>query len=135
MKKYTIFVAMLIAVALFLSACTPFVSNSLDKSNNVQAENSSTPSDISESGNRFPDSLIDIPANYLSEAEQQGTLQDLYYDTYESFSYEEKSQKLEKHAVIYLPYGYDENKKYPVFYLMHGGWSNEYAYLGKLGIR
>lgn len=130
MKKYTILAAMLIAVTLFLSACTPFVSNSLDKSNNVQAENSSTPSDTSESGNRFPDSLIDIPASYLSEAEQQGTLQDLYYDTYESFSYEEKSQKLEKHAVIYLPYGYDENKKYPVFYLMHGGWSNEYAYLG-----
>lgn len=58
------------------------------------------------------------------------TLQDLYYNTYESFSYDEKSQKLQKHAVVYLPYGYDESKKYPVFYLMHGGWSNEYTYLG-----
>lgn len=57
-------------------------------------------------------------------------MQDLYYNTYESFFYDEKSQKLQKHAVVYLPYGYDESKKYPVFYLMHGGWSNEYTYLG-----
>ncbi len=26
---------------------------------------------------------------------------------------------------VYLPYGYDENKKYNVFYLMHGGGENE----------
>lgn len=37
---------------------------------------------------------------------------------------------LHKRAVVYLPYGYDESKKHPVFYLMHGGWSDETAYLG-----
>ena len=26
---------------------------------------------------------------------------------------------------VYLPYGYDENKKYNIFYLMHGGGENE----------
>ena len=49
------------------------------------------------------------PDSYLTEAEQQGTLQDIYYDTYGSFSYNEKSQRLQKHAVVYLPYGYNES--------------------------
>lgn len=31
---------------------------------------------------------------------------------------------------MYLPYGYDESQQYDVFYLMHGGWSNETTYLG-----
>lgn len=30
----------------------------------------------------------------------------------------------------YIPDGYDENKKYNVFYLSHGGWSNETTIMG-----
>lgn len=44
--------------------------------------------------------------------------------TYESFSYLDKSQELHKCTVVYLPYGYNEQEKYNVFYLMHGGRSN-----------
>lgn len=128
---------MLIALSLILSACAslpPDTSASGEvsetESGSLEAENNSMPSNADNTINRFPTSLAAIPDSYLSEAEQQGTLQDLYYNTYESFSYDEKSQKLQKHAVVYLPYGYDESKKYPVFYLMHGGWSNEYTYLG-----
>lgn len=136
MKKYIVITAMLIAVSLVLSACTTSVPNTTDientktESNRLESENSGISSNTEKDVNRFPASLVPIPDSYFSEAQQQGTLQDLYYDTYESFSYNEKSQKLRKHAVVYLPYGYDESKKYPVFYLMHGGWSNEYTYLG-----
>lgn len=127
---------MLIASSLILSACdsqTPDTSASSEVSgteNSLEAENNGVPSDTEKDTNRFPASLTSIPDSYLTEAEQQGTLQDLYYNTYESFSYNEKSQRLQKHAVVYLPYGYNESKQYPVFYLMHGGWSNEYTYLG-----
>ena len=127
---------MLIASSLILSACDsqiPDTSASSEVSgteNRLEAENKGVLSDTEKDTNRFPASLTSIPDSYLTEAKQQGTLQDLYYNTYESFSYDEKSQKLQKHAVVYLPYGYDESKKYPVFYLMHGGWSNEYTYLG-----
>ncbi|MDO5424322.1 MAG: alpha/beta hydrolase-fold protein [Eubacteriales bacterium] len=31
---------------------------------------------------------------------------------------------------MYLPYGYSEEEKYPVFYLSHGGWSNETSLMG-----
>lgn len=78
----------------------------------------------------FPRELEEIPTEYLNAAQAQGTLVDLNYTTYESFSYDEKSQELQKHAVVYLPYGYNEQEKYNVFYLMHGGWSNETTTLG-----
>ena len=78
----------------------------------------------------LPDKLAEIPQEYFSEADQQGTLVELEYDTYESMTYEEQEQVLHKRAIVYLPYGYSENAKYNVFYLMHGGWSNETTYLG-----
>jgi len=71
-----------------------------------------------------------IPEEYFQAADQQGTLADLYYATYESFSYTEKSDPLQKHAVVYLPNGYSKNQKYDVFYLMHGGWGDETMTLG-----
>lgn len=43
-----------------------------------------------------------------------------------------KTRKPQKYAVVYLPYGYDEAKEYPVFFLMHGGWCNEYTHLGSV---
>ena len=107
MKKHIAITALFFAVTLFLSACASPVPKISDKSDDIRAENSSTPPETGETANCFPDSLVTIPDSYLSEAEQQGTLHDLYYDTYESFSYDEKSQKLQKHAVVYLPYGYD----------------------------
>ena len=81
----------------------------------------------------FPNELEEIPRGYYSAARRQGTLVDLNYSTYESFTYAERSQPLQKRAVVYLPYGYDENKQYNVFYLMHGGWSNETTTLGVPG--
>ena len=77
-----------------------------------------------------PQELKMIPEEYYQAADQQGTLTDLYYDTYESFSYNEKSKPLQKHAVVYLPYGYSKDQKYDVFYLMHGGWGDETMTLG-----
>src|SRR5436190_12766093 len=77
-----------------------------------------------------PQELKTIPAEYYQAADHQGTLTDLYYDTYESFSYNEKSKPLKKHAVVYLPYGYRKDQKYDVFYLMHGGGGDETATLG-----
>lgn len=78
----------------------------------------------------IPGEIKEIPQSYYTSADKQGTLEALYYDTYESMTYEEKSQILNKRAIVYLPYGYSEDKQYDVFYLMHGGWSNETTTLG-----
>lgn len=81
-------------------------------------------------GASLPAELAQIPQEYFSESEYPGTLVELNYDTYESMTYEEESQVLTKRAIVYLPYGYTEDENYNVFYLMHGGWSNETTYLG-----
>lgn len=78
----------------------------------------------------LPEELEEIPQEYSLEADQQGTLENLYYETYESRTYDQKSEILTKRAVVYLPYGYTEDENYNVFYLMHGGWSDETTYLG-----
>jgi len=78
----------------------------------------------------LPQELETIPEEYFSHAIQQGTLVELSYDTYESKTYEQKTQKLKKRAIVYLPYGYNEEEQYNVFYLMHGGWGNETTTLG-----
>lgn len=78
----------------------------------------------------FPSELVQIPKKYFDLSNRPGTLVDLNYSTYESFSYQDKTRVLKKRAVVYLPYNYNEKEKYNVVYLMHGGWSNETTYLG-----
>lgn len=78
----------------------------------------------------IPEELEYIPEGYTLPAEQQGTLERLEYDTWESFSYEAHTQKLTKTAWAYLPYGYTADQKYNVMYLSHGGWSNETTVMG-----
>lgn len=78
----------------------------------------------------FPGELAKIPEDYFTPSDSPGTLVELEYDTYEAMSYEEESQVLHKRAIVYLPYGYSDEVQYNVFYLMHGGWSDETTYLG-----
>ncbi len=56
------------------------------------------------------------PDKYVNEpASQQGKV---INETYTGIHGQKKLN-------VYLPYGYDENKKYNIFYLMHGGGENE----------
>ena len=78
----------------------------------------------------FPSKLVQIPQDYFRPSTQPGTLINLDYSTYESFTYQDKKRVLHKRAIVYLPYNYDQSIPYNVVYLMHGGWSNETTYLG-----
>jgi acetyl esterase/lipase len=78
----------------------------------------------------IPKEIENIPGGYFDESSQPGTLTDLYYQTFESFSYDEKTKPLQKHAIVYLPHGYSQDRQYDVFYLMHGGWGDESTPLG-----
>lgn len=77
-----------------------------------------------------PRELEAIPTAFFQPASRQGTLVELFYTTYESKTYRQKSKRLKKRAIIYLPYGYTKENRYNVFYLMHGGWSDETTSLG-----
>lgn len=78
----------------------------------------------------IPDELAQIPEEYFGAASEQGRVERLEYQTWESMSYEERTTQLTKTAYVYLPYGYSGERQYNVLYLMHGGWSNETTYLG-----
>ncbi len=78
----------------------------------------------------IPDVLEQIPDEYKKPAQVQGHIERLVYKTYESFSYAEKLEQLTKTAYVYLPADYDKEQRYNIFYLMHGGWSNETTWLG-----
>lgn len=78
----------------------------------------------------IPDTLAQIPEEYESPAREQGSIEKLTYQTYESMTYDQKSETLTKTAYVYLPYGYSSDEQYNVFYLMHGGWSDETTMLG-----
>lgn len=80
--------------------------------------------------NSRPPELATIPSGYTSPAAAPGTLVELSYDTFESMTYEQRSEELTKRAIVYLPNGYDETARYNVFYLMHGGWGEETTLLG-----
>lgn len=133
MKKFLMMICLILSVLTIFSACASNGNGSGGNSGetpSVPEIPSVTPGEPNFDQTKFPAELTEIPTEYFRPAERQGKLRDLYYDTYESFSYESKMQTIEKHAVVYLPYDYDETKKYNVVYLMHGGWSNENSTLG-----
>ena len=74
--------------------------------------------------------LTDVPDGYYEAAAQQGRLERI---TYQAQSAGTDETAIEKDAIVYLPYGYDESDvetQYNLFYLMHGGGGSETTYLG-----
>jgi predicted peptidase len=118
------------AVSALLAACTPSGPPSGDAGPTPNGATTRAPSSGAAPTNQLPEELAVIPPEYNSPAAQQGTLVELEYDTWESATYEQHTQRLTKRAIVYLPYGYDENQPYNVFYLMHGGWGDETTTLG-----
>lgn len=68
-----------------------------------------------------PEELLEIPPGYNAPCDRPGTLERFEYNTFEAFSYEDRSRPLGKDAIVYVPAGYDAGLRYNVVYLMHGG--------------
>ena len=58
------------------------------------------------------------------DASERGTIRQITYTTRN-----EKGETVEKYANVYLPCRYDPEKRYNIFYLMHGGGGNPDAWL------
>ena len=57
-----------------------------------------------------------VPVSYKFKSKERGNVEHIEYETIDYTN----NRKIIKQAEIYLPFGYDENEKYNVFYLMHG---------------
>lgn len=53
---------------------------------------------------------------------------DVTYGTVAHHTYQSKTTGLERGVNVLVPAGYDKNKKYPVLYLLHGIFGNEYSF-------
>ena len=75
--------------------------------------------------------ILPIPADYQQTAQQRGRVVRLDYTT---TSYA-TGQTTSRYAYVYLPYGYDadQQQRYNVLYLMHGGGGSEETYFGGAG--
>lgn len=139
MKKY--YFQFLIIISLVCTGCTSQKKEQEYSSVYEKSESTEVTAEVPTKGEimewqpntkNIPDELEQIPDSYYTSASRQGTIERLTYSTYESMTYESKTKSLTKTAYVYLPYGYSEDKQYNVFYLMHGGWSNETTQLGSL---
>lgn len=127
MNKKMFIILVLTMIMLCVSACGKTDNKEQSSVNNTSNISNTQSANLS---GTVPDELDYIPDGYENPATQQGTLNKLTYDTWESFSYEQKSNKITKEACVYLPYGYTDEEEYNVFYLSHGGWSNETTLMG-----
>lgn len=79
----------------------------------------------------FPDNPYhEIPQEYLKLCDKGGVVASVKYETKD---YAGNNETFEKTALVYLPFGYDQDdteKKYNVMYMMHGGGGNEKELLG-----
>ncbi len=71
--------------------------------------------------------IEDINPEYYEEASQKGTMERL---DYKAINYD--GQEMDKHAYVYLPYGYDATKPYEILYFLHGSQetAEKYFYQG-----
>lgn len=129
MKKEKIFISfVLCTIVLNLISCTNLNTNSKQTTGfDTQEVEDMETKNLS---GVIPDKLEYIPDSYKQPATQQGTLNKLTYQTWESFTYENHTQRLTKDAWVYLPYDYLQDQQYNIFYLSHGGWSNETTLMG-----
>ncbi|HIZ80854.1 MAG TPA: hypothetical protein H9722_02010 [Candidatus Mediterraneibacter pullistercoris] len=136
MNKYRLTAALLAATALLsIAGCTQNTgADSVNTENTEDSDRRQTDMSGQTITNAvLPEELETISRDYYSESDQPGTLTEFEYDTYESMTYDQEDTVLHKRAIVYLPYGYSEDMEYNVFYLMHGGWSDETTYLGTPG--
>ena len=63
-----------------------------------------------------------IPKKYLEKCKKNGIVEIVKYHSYDYI----KKNMIIKDAVVYLPYGYNRNKKYDIIYFLHGFEGNQY---------
>ncbi len=79
--------------------------------------------------------LEDVDDKYFLECENKGTIISSTYPSYDYLKDPNKENKKDREYLIYLPYGYDENNKYDIFYFMHGWLSTPSSFLKSSNIK
>lgn len=128
MKKKVLYICCCILVLATITGC---FGKKKDRTNVSQDVGTAYPA----SGERtrksiFPDNVFqEVPDRYFKKQKQRG---DVVRFSYDAKNYAGNGETYKKSALVYLPYGYDaqdEDTKYNILYLMHGGGDDENWYL------
>jgi len=71
--------------------------------------------------------IRNLPDSYKKGVWHGGKLREISYNT---TTIDGTGRRVLKHAMVYLPPGYSENRKYNVFYLLHGYGATSHTFLG-----
>ncbi len=77
--------------------------------------------------------LSTVPENFYEKSTQQGLLETCTYDTKDYIS---SGNSIQKSAIVYLPYGYNQNNieiRYNILYLQHGAYGDERTWMYEYG--
>ncbi|MBE5891057.1 MAG: hypothetical protein E7282_08840 [Lachnospiraceae bacterium] len=85
---------------------------------------------VEEYTKEFTIQLDEVPDEYRDTAEEAGTLTEFWYDTRD---YNGDGEEMEKFAIVYTPFGFQETENYNVLYLMHGYGGAATTWLGSPG--
>ncbi len=123
----------LLSVCMLFSGCTTEKRQGGKDVKNPVAQESPQPTDnnILEDSEKMgykKNEMEEVPGGYFQACGKSGAIETLEYV---SKDYTGSDRECNKEAKVYLPYGYDETKTYPVFYLMHGGGDDEKWYFGE----
>ena len=130
LKKNTILclcIIMILFSGLTLSGCVSEKNQKKSEINDVKKE-SPQPINLLEDSERMrykKNEIEEVPDGYVSPCKNSGTIETLEYPAKD---YTGSDKVCNKCAKVYLPYGYDDEKAYPVFYLMHGSGDDESWY-------
>ena len=73
----------------------------------------------------------EVPAQYRGRTREKGTVEHLYYLTYEYAQDGTPLEPARNDCYVYLPYGYTPEKEYNVLYLLHGSGESAGYWLGQ----
>lgn len=124
MKKCGRYMPLVLGTALLLTACQGKAETDQKEQEDVVMQEEETKEPTASVSDQIPDKYRKY------RAEQAGEIVQISYPTYDYFG---DGTEITKEANVYLPYGYGEDQKYNVLYLMHGigGDENEWGMVGK----
>ena len=125
MKKIT---AAILALSILLCACGAKPESESETGGadvDVLTTGDSSPEPIPEEPEedymeKVKDLIVELPPEEIY-SKREG----VEYPTFEKFRYYSETAERDTNVNVLLPVGYDENKEYPVLYILHGYWDNE----------
>lgn len=120
--------AFILSAALLLSACGSAKNDAANEDSDAAAPESTNapaivetePEEEKDYMENVKDLIVELPPEDIYEAREG-----VEYPKFEKHTYYSSTAERDTNVNVLLPLDYDEEKEYPVLYILHGYWDNE----------